>query len=144
GKLDFLNNAFGVVPEELDGYESTIDSPAFDIVNINSKFLLSYIMRKDFYKKNGEKANGSRKAKRIHPEDFFEMPIVLPSIEEQNKIGNFLELLEDRSSKQQEKIKNLEQLKKGLMQKIFSKELRFKDDDGGEFPEWEEKKLSQV
>ncbi|MCK5532441.1 MAG: restriction endonuclease subunit S, partial [Halopseudomonas aestusnigri] len=32
-KLDFLNQAFGVIPEELDGYESTVDLPCFDIAN---------------------------------------------------------------------------------------------------------------
>jgi hypothetical protein len=39
---------------------------------------------------------------------------------------------------------SLENQKKGLMQKIFSQELRFKDDDGKEFPAWEEKKLGEV
>ncbi|MDN3451553.1 restriction endonuclease subunit S [Planococcus sp. APC 3906] len=140
GKLDFLNNAFGIVPKELDGYESTIDSPAFDIENINSEFLLNYIMRKDFYKKNGEKANGSRKAKRIHPEDFFEMPISIPSIEEQNRIGYFTRLLEARIVKHQEKIEQLEQFKKRMMQKIFSQELRFRDDDST----WEKLRLRDV
>lgn len=39
GKLDFLNQAFGIVPKELDGFESTLDSPAFDISNgMDSKF----------------------------------------------------------------------------------------------------------
>lgn len=45
-KLDFLNGAFGIVPTELDGYESTLDLPAFDISSeINSTFLLAYVTR---------------------------------------------------------------------------------------------------
>lgn len=63
GKLDFLNCAFGIIPPELDGYESTLDSPAFDIHDILAEFLLHYIIRKEFYKKNGDKANGSRKVR---------------------------------------------------------------------------------
>jgi len=38
----------------------------------------------------------------------------------------------------------LEQYKKGVMQKIFSQELRFKDDDGNEFTDWEERKLGEI
>ena len=42
-KLDFLNCAFGIIPEELDGFESTQDLPCFDIHGVNKYFLLSYI-----------------------------------------------------------------------------------------------------
>ena len=43
GKLDFLHQAFGIIPDKLDGYESTLDSPAFDIArNLNSSFLNTY------------------------------------------------------------------------------------------------------
>ena len=51
-KLDFLNQAFGIIPVHLNGYESTVDLPCFDISNeLNNKFLLEYIQRDDFYKK---------------------------------------------------------------------------------------------
>ncbi|HFI2439094.1 TPA: restriction endonuclease subunit S, partial [Streptococcus suis] len=50
GKLDFLNQAFGIIPPELDGYESTLDSPAFDLLKgINGQFLLEFVSRKEFY-----------------------------------------------------------------------------------------------
>lgn len=44
----------------------------------------------DFYFKNGIIANGSRKAKRIHADVFLEMPIILPCMEEQNRIVDML------------------------------------------------------
>src|SRR5699024_10277636 len=49
-----------------------------------------------------------------------------------------------RIEKQKEKIEKLEQFKKGMMQKIFSQELRFKDEDGGEFGEWEGSTFGQI
>ena len=60
----------------------------------------------------------------------------IPSLSEQQKISSFFSLIEQKIEKQQEKIEKLEQFKKGMMQKIFSLELRFKDENGGEFGEW--------
>ncbi|MBU7449663.1 restriction endonuclease subunit S, partial [Lactiplantibacillus pentosus] len=67
------------------------DSPSFDISDeINSIFLLDYVLRKSFYLKQGEIANGSRKAKRIHVDTFLNMPIVVPYLKEQDRIGSIL------------------------------------------------------
>ncbi len=68
----------------------------------------------------------------------------LPSKEEQEKIASFFSLIDDKISLQGEKVEALKDYKKGMMQKIFSRELRFKDDDGRDYPEWEEKKLGEV
>ena len=121
GKLDFLNCAFGLVPPELDGYESTLDAPAFDIKGINSFFLLNRITQRSFYKKNGDIANGSRKAKRIHPDTFLAMNIIAPSIEEQIKISSFLAILENRIEKQRQFIDALKSYKRGALSALFPK-----------------------
>jgi len=118
-KLDFQNQAFGIIPNELDGYQSTLDLPTFDIQNIDSKFLLEYVMRREFYEYQGLIANGSRKAKRIHPEDFLVMPVRIPSIEEQQAIGSYFSNLDNLINSQQEKISQLETLKKKLLQDMF-------------------------
>lgn len=60
-----------------------------------------------------------------------------PSIEEQEKIASLFSLIDDKISLQGEKLKMLKDYKKGMMQKIFSRELRFKYDDGRDYPEWE-------
>ncbi|MDU2670765.1 MAG: restriction endonuclease subunit S [Clostridium sp.] len=73
-----------------------------------------------------------------------DLKISIPSIEEQEKIANFLTKVDKLIEKQDEKVNNLEQYKKGMMQKIFSQEIRFKKDDGGEYPEWEEKSISEI
>lgn len=144
GKLDFLNCAFGIVPEELDGYESTIDSPAFDIHGILSDYLLAYITRKEFYKRNGDLANGTRKAKRIQPDVFFDMDINVPSLPEQKKIADFLSTIDEIITTTEAELTAWQERKKGVMQKIFNREVRFKADDGSEFPEWEEKKFGDI
>ena len=118
-KLDFQNQAFGIIPNELDGYQSTLDLPTFDIQNIDPKFLLEYVMRREFYEYQGLIANGSRKAKRIHPEDFLDMPVRIPSLEEQQAIGSYFSSLDNLINSHQEKISQIETLKKKLLQDMF-------------------------
>ena len=118
-KLDFQNQAFGIIPNELDGYQSTLDLPTFDIQNIDAKFLLEYVMRREFYEYQGLIANGSRKAKRIHPEDFLVMPVRIPYLEEQRAIGTYFSNLDNLINSYQEKISQLETLKKKLLQDMF-------------------------
>ena len=145
GKLDFLHAAFGIVPKELDKYESTADSPAFDIIDGNPKFLLESFLRKEFYLRNGQRANGSRKAKRIHEKDFLEMPILVPHKSEQTKIGNLINSLDKTITLHEEQHRQLERLKKALLQKMFADEtgypaLRFK----GFTAKWEQRKLGDI
>lgn len=77
--------------------------------------------------------------KNISKPNFLNLDVSLPSFPEQTKIANFLTAVDDRLSQLKKKKTLLEQYKKGVMQKIFTQEIRFKDDDGKEFPEWEEK-----
>ena len=88
-KLDFLNSAFGVVPQELESYESTADLPAFDCIAVDPYFMFYRAIQPSFYLTNGMIADGSRKAKRIHVETFLDMPLDLPSIEEQKKVASY-------------------------------------------------------
>lgn len=120
GKLDFLNQAFGIVPIELDGYESTVDSPSFDFKPlVDSVFFLEYVSLEKFYKYQGNIANGSRKAKRIHVETFFNMPLPTPSYKEQQKIGTLFKQLDDTITLHQRKLDQLKELKKAYLQVMF-------------------------
>lgn len=67
-----------------------------------------------------------------------------PSILEQTKIASFLTAVDDKIHQITRKKDLLEQYKKGVMQKIFSREIRFRDEQGKEYPEWEEKRLGEV
>lgn len=119
GKLDFLHAAFGIVPDSLDGYESTLDSPAFDLSGIDGRFLMNTVIQENFYLKNGMIANGSRKAKRIHADTFLEMDILAPTIEEQEKIGDYFSQLDKQIYFAQLEIDKLQNLKKALLEKMF-------------------------
>lgn len=119
GKLDFLHAAFGIVPDSLDGYESTLDSPAFDLSGIDGRFLLNTVIQENFYLKNGMIANGSRKAKRIHADTFLKMDILVPDIEEQKKIGDYFSQLDKQIWFAQLEIDKLQKLKKALLEKMF-------------------------
>ena len=142
-KLDFLNSAFGVVPERLDSYESTADLPAFDCNGINPYFMYYRAIQPSFYITNGIIADGSRKAKRIHADTFLNMPLMLPSKEEQDKIVDFLQQFDHLITLHQRKLEKLQNMKKSCLQKMFPKdgatvpEIRF-----SEFQEdWEERTL---
>lgn len=122
-KLDFLNQAFGIIPDELDGFESTIDLPCFDFKgNIVPLFFLKYVMRPIFYKKNGEVADGGRKAKRIQQSIFLNFPIAVPELPEQQKIADCLSSLDELIEAHEQKLDALKQHKKGLMQRLFPAE----------------------
>lgn len=145
-KLDFLNCAFGVVPEELESLETTADVPAFDCVYMNPYFMFYRAIQPSFYIQNGIIANGSRKAKRIHTDTFLEMPISVPCLTEQNKIVGYFQSLDHLITLHQRKCDELKKVKKFMLQKMFPKkgeknpEIRF----DGFTNDWEQRKLGEV
>ncbi len=120
-KLDFLNGAFGLIPDDLDGYESTVDLPCFDFKGeIEPLYLLKYVQREAFFKLFGEIADGGRKAKRIQPEIFFEMPILVPpTLEEQRKISRAIGSIDDLIDFEDCSLDGLREHKQALLQRLM-------------------------
>ncbi len=87
---------------------------------------------------------GAGRNKTLGQEEFAKSKIRLPSYVEQKKIAKFLFTVDDLIQVLEEEISALEEQKKAIMQKLFNHEVRFKADDGSEYPEWEEKELEQI
>lgn len=81
---------------------------------------------------------------RIHPDDFLKVTCSFPSLPEQEKISNFLTTVDHQIEIQSQRVEAMKTRKKGLLQKIFSQEIRFKDDQGKNYPAWEGKYLSDI
>ena len=70
--------------------------------------------------------------------------IFIPEFIEQNKIASFLSAVDEKISQLTQKHQLLSQYKQGMMQKLFSQQLRFKADDGSEFDEWNDIQLKDI
>ncbi|HRP51311.1 MAG TPA: restriction endonuclease subunit S [Candidatus Dojkabacteria bacterium] len=81
---------------------------------------------------------------RIYTNDLRSLKFEFPKSEEQRKIASFLTSVDDWIENLKKQKEAQEKYKKGMMQKIFSQEIRFKDEDGSDYPEWEEKRFNEI
>ncbi|UBQ37719.1 restriction endonuclease subunit S [Acinetobacter johnsonii] len=115
----------------------------FDRKHIDKNFFVAFL-RKNTTQHLILKYAGASTIPDLNHSDFYRIQMPITSIDEQTKIASFLSAVDEKISQLTQKHELLSQYKQGMMQKLFSQEIRFKADDGGEFGEWEEKLLSEI
>lgn len=127
----------GIVSHVFVCFEPIVDIiPAFWKEYIHAECVMGKILRKC--------TKSSTMMHDLVVPDFLKQIISVPSLSEQRKISDLLSAVDDVITAQEAEVAAWEKRKKGVMQKLFSQEVRFKADDGSEFPEWEEKRLGEV
>lgn len=143
-KGDILISASGSIGRtiEYDGEEAYYQDSNIVWLQHNNEVLNVFL--KYFYlivKWNGIEGTT---IKRLYNKNILNTKIELPVKEEQQKIGEFFSKLDRQIELEEQKLAKLEEQKKGYMQKIFSQEFRFKDENGNNYPEWEETNLGNL
>lgn len=144
-----ISNSAPVGPISRNHMNIGIMSPLYSVFRFktgNHDFIEMYFNSTFWYKHMEDIANYGARDDRMSFSigDFYRMPINLPKIQEQTKIALFLTKVNYKLTALKKKKELLEHYKKGVIQQIFSQELRFKDDDGNDYPNWEEMTLGNV
>lgn len=108
---------------------------------VNTIFLKNVI---DLQKDNLDSQATQNAQKNINLQVLKPLKLIVPLKEEQTQIASFLSAVDEKISQLTQKLELLSQYKQGMMQKLFSQQVRFKADDGSEFGEWEELKFKDV
>jgi type I restriction enzyme S subunit len=137
---------------------------SIEIINLNNEKLLSglhtllarpientfeigfngYLFKSNTVRTQIQKESQGSKVLSINVGRISGIEITFPILKEQQKIASFLLTVDDKLQTLKQKKTLLDQYKKGVIQKIFSREIRFKDDYGNDYPDWEDKKLGEV
>ena len=113
----------------------------FDI-NTHGKYIYYYLSK--FFLKEALKNSLKASVDSLRLPTIKGMQINLPSIKEQQKIANFLSKVDEKIELLEKKQELWETYKKGIMQQLFSQKLRFKDENGNYYRDWEEKKFNET
>ena len=110
---------------------------------LDNLFLKQKFLSESFQEILKSKATGGT-VQGIKGSVLHQIPLIVPSKQEQTKIASFLSAVDEKISQLTQKHELLSQYKQGMMQKLFSQQIRFKADDGSEFGEWEDKPLNEI
>lgn len=103
---------------------------------------IGYLMRSEAIRKQIMREGQGISRINLSPNRMKGMILSLPCLEEQQKIADFLSNVDEVIAQSEAEVANLQQQKKAAMQKIFSQEVRFKREDGTDYPEWNSKSFS--
>lgn len=103
------------------------------------------LLRTDCVRSDLASRSGGSTRFNIGQEALAVVAVTVPGdIPEQQKIADFLGTVDAKIDALRRKKSGLETFKSGLMQRLFTQDLRFTRDDGADFPDWEEKTLGEL
>ncbi|HRN70547.1 MAG TPA: restriction endonuclease subunit S [Candidatus Woesebacteria bacterium] len=144
-----ISNSAPVGPIKRNKLVKGLMSPLYTIFkleNIDTNFIEKYFDTSYWHKYIIHISNiGARHDRmNITDSDFFNLPIPFPETNEQKKIASLFTAIDEKISALQNKVELLKKYKKGVMQKIFSQKIRFKDENGKDYPKWEKKSIEDI
>ena len=110
---------------------------------LKNRMLYQILHSNIFYKKLSLLNEGGTQ-KFISLNNIRNLEFNIPLLEEQEKIADFLSAVDVKINLTENKLDLFKDYKKGIMQKIFNQELRFKDENGNIYPMWKNKKLGEL
>ncbi len=105
---------------------------------------MNYLLRTPIARKEITDKSGGSTRYNVGQDTLSQVQLTTTTLPEQEKIASFLSAVDEKIQQLTRKAALLEQYKKGVMQQLFSGKLRFKDENGEEYADWEEKKLGEV
>ena len=105
---------------------------------------MNYLLRTPIARKEITDKSGGSTRYNVGQDTLSQVQITSTLIPEQQKIASFLIAVDEKIQQLSRKRELLEQYKKGIMQQLLSGKLRFKDENGNDYPDWEEKKLQEL
>jgi type I restriction enzyme S subunit len=111
--------------------------------SLEKVFLMNFLLTKNYHKYIVETSSGTT-VRHSSNKIILKTKLSIPTLQEQQKIASFLSAVDEKIQQLSRKKELLEQYKKGLMQQLFSGKLRFKDENGNDYADWEERKLGDV
>ena len=115
-----------------------------NLISEENKIFVFYLLQTSSIKSHFNKELTGSTIKNLSLATIRNTKPLFPSYEEQEKIASFLGAIDKRLTELRRKHKLLQTYKRGVMQKIFSQEVRFKGAIGESFPTWEKTTLGQL
>lgn len=127
GKQNLFKGAFGIIPDELDGFESSSDLPAFDVdYSCNPEWIYYYLKQGKFYESLVSLSTGTG-SRRVQPKKLFQIEIPLPDRTIQDKIISRLKEIEPKKNSFDSGIINnlelIQKLRQAILQEAISGKL---------------------
>jgi type I restriction enzyme S subunit len=145
-KRQIVHGACGFVPKSLNGSVVSNEYSVMGTTDIILPLYLNYLIHSPYFQQTCfHSSTGVHVEKMIFKlENWFKWEIDIPEIEEQRKIADCFFTLDKKLILLEKKHAQLVQYKKGLIQKLLSQKIRFKDEDGNKFPNWKNKQGNKI